>query len=60
VDSDAGYDELPQPYAQALRMRREGRSTEEIAEHLGLEPSVIPSLLALADAKLVRVRQQDT
>ena len=43
---------LPQTYATALRLRLGGATPSEVGEALDLEPSAVPALLAVADAKL--------
>lgn len=54
MDTDPGYDELPELYALGLRLRRSGLDAAAIAGRLGIEPAAVPSLLRLAEAKLAR------
>jgi hypothetical protein len=43
---------LPLPYSTALRLRDAGIDADLIAECVGVEPSALPTLLKLAEAKL--------
>ncbi|MEJ2856836.1 MULTISPECIES: hypothetical protein [unclassified Saccharothrix] len=49
---------LPVLHARALRLRDEGRSTEQVAEELGLEPEAVGPLLAVAEAKLATLLEE--
>jgi hypothetical protein len=49
---------LPEAYAAALRLRREGLGERAIAEQLGLEPQAVGPLLRLAEAKLAALAQR--
>ncbi len=48
-------DELPFPYAAALRLARAGASEEMIATALAIEPKGVPTLMQLAQAKLAAI-----
>ncbi|CAN5764911.1 hypothetical protein BH10ACT9_BH10ACT9_02680 [soil metagenome] len=49
---DAALDQLPPPYATALRMREAGIADEVIAECIGVEHDAIETLMRLAKEKL--------
>jgi DNA-directed RNA polymerase specialized sigma24 family protein len=49
---NAALDQLPLPYATALRMRDGGIADEVIAECIGVERDAIETLMRLAEAKL--------
>ena len=49
---DAALDQLPLPYATALRMRDAGLADEVIAACIGVERDAIATLMRLAEAKL--------
>jgi DNA-directed RNA polymerase specialized sigma24 family protein len=46
---------LPTPYAQALRLRRQGLDPAGIARELAVDDAAIGPLLRLAEAKLARL-----
>lgn len=46
---------LPATYAEALRLRRQGLSGQEITVLLGVPPDSIDTLLQLAEAKLAAI-----
>ena len=48
---------LPDAYAAALRLRRQGLDDRAIAEQLELEPQAVGPLLRLAEAKLAALRE---
>jgi DNA-directed RNA polymerase specialized sigma24 family protein len=48
----AALEQLPAAYAAALRLRADGASDQRIAEQLEIEVSAVPTLLAVATAKL--------
>jgi DNA-directed RNA polymerase specialized sigma24 family protein len=48
---DAALDQLPLPYAAALRMREAGLADEVIAECIGVDRDAIATLMRLAEAK---------
>ncbi|HEX2285590.1 MAG TPA: hypothetical protein VHI10_12345 [Mycobacterium sp.] len=56
--SDA-LDQLPLPYATALRLRDAGIDENVIAECVGVEPEAIPTLMAVAEAKLAAAGYRD-
>jgi DNA-directed RNA polymerase specialized sigma24 family protein len=56
-DENAAFDQLPEVYAAALRMRDERCTDADIAERLGLEREGVPTLLLLAQAKLAVIRR---
>lgn len=56
MDEDSALDSLPEAYATALRLRRQGLEEGAIAERLGLEPQAVGPLLRLAEAKLAALR----
>ncbi len=56
MDDDL-LDQLPEPYAQALRLQRAGLGFAEIAEAVDVPPEAIETLLRLAEAKLSRLNQ---
>jgi hypothetical protein len=49
--SDA-LDQLPLPYATALRLRDAGIAANLIVECVGVEPEALPTLMRVAEAKL--------
>jgi hypothetical protein len=51
-DTPDHLDELPFPYAAALRLAQAGASEEMIATALAIEPQGVPALMQLAHAKL--------
>ena len=55
MERDAALDLLPPVYAQALRLRDEGRDSAAIAAQLDVEPDAVGTLLRLADSKLAHV-----
>jgi hypothetical protein len=54
--SDQLAQELPFPYAAALRLAAGGASEEVIAQALGIAPAGVPAALALARAKLLALQ----
>ncbi len=56
-DENAAFDQLPEVYAAALRLRDERCTDAEIAELLGLEREGVSTLLLLAQAKLAVIRR---
>lgn len=52
MDFDEAIAGLPPKYAEALRLRREGRTGVDIAARLEVPPESIDVLLQLAEAKL--------
>jgi orotate phosphoribosyltransferase-like protein len=58
MDSDDDpFDQLPEVYAAALRLRDKRCTDAEIAERLGVECEGVPTLLLLAQAKLAVIRR---
>ncbi|HTQ19486.1 hypothetical protein [Mycobacterium sp.] len=58
MDSDDNtFDQLPEVYAAALRLRNEHCTDGEIAQRLGVEREGVPTLLLLAQAKLAGIRR---
>lgn len=53
MDREEALEELPSVYALLLRWRRYGVSDAAIAERLEVEPSSVPLLVRLAEAKLM-------
>jgi hypothetical protein len=53
MDEESVLARLPEAYAAALRLRRQGLGEEAIAAQLELEPQAVGPLLRLAEAKLV-------
>jgi DNA-directed RNA polymerase specialized sigma24 family protein len=51
--------ELPEGYGMALRLRDQGRSAQEIADHLDVDVAVVATLLEIAEGKLRRVLEAD-
>ena len=45
---------LPSTYQRVLAWLDEGRSADEIAAELGVDPGAVPALIELATAKLAR------
>jgi len=56
--SDA-LDQLPLPYATALRLRDAGIEANVIAECVGVEPEGLPTLMLVAEAKLAATGYHD-
>lgn len=56
IDGDT-FDQLPQMYAAALRLRDERLPDGEIAKRLGIELEAVSTLLLLAQAKLAVIRR---
>ncbi len=56
-DEKSAFDQLPEVYAAALRLRDERFTDAEIAERLGLECEAVSTLLLLAQAKLAVIRR---
>ncbi len=54
---DDAFDQLPEVYAAALRLRDERLTDTEIAERLGVEREGVSTLLLLAQAKLAVIRR---
>jgi len=52
MDEESTLARLPEGYAEALRLRRQGLDDAAIAERLRLEPQAVGPLLQLAEAKL--------
>jgi len=52
MDRDEALEELPPPYALALRLRDRGVEVDLIGESLGIDALAVPALLALATTKL--------
>jgi hypothetical protein len=52
-------DQLPLPYATALRLRDAGIEEEVIAECVGVEPAALPTLMVVAEAKLAATGYRD-
>jgi DNA-directed RNA polymerase specialized sigma24 family protein len=59
MDRDAAYEQLPEAYAVALRLREAGLDDRAVALTLGLPPEAMASLLELADAKLKSLLDQE-
>jgi DNA-directed RNA polymerase specialized sigma24 family protein len=55
MDQEQARRRLSQGHAQALDLRNQGQSDEAIAETLGIPTHAVPSLLQIAEAKLVRL-----
>jgi DNA-directed RNA polymerase specialized sigma24 family protein len=55
MEHDEALDELPESYAQALRLRRVGLPDAAIAIRLAIPTESAHSLLQLAEAKLANV-----
>lgn len=51
---------LPLPYAAALRLRDAGVTDEAIAEHIGVDPDVLPMFMRVAEAKLAAAGDSPT
>jgi len=58
MDEESALARLPETYAAALRLRRQGLDESAIAEQLGLEPEAIGPLLRLAEAKLAALDER--
>jgi orotate phosphoribosyltransferase-like protein len=52
VSERDGLDWLPETYAAAIRLRKQGLDDDRIAAELGLEPEAVGPLLLLAEAKI--------
>jgi hypothetical protein len=48
--------ELPTMYSVALRLRAAGVSPQQIADGLGVDAVALPTLYAIAEAKLAHLR----
>lgn len=59
MDFDEAVAKLPAKYAEALRMRARGLTGAEIATQLDVPLDSVDTLLQLAEAKLVALRQLD-
>jgi DNA-directed RNA polymerase specialized sigma24 family protein len=59
VEKDEALAALPEGYGTALRLRDEGRTTEEIAVRLGVDVDVVATLLEIGEGKLRRVLEAD-
>jgi len=57
MDEESALACLPEAYAAALRLRRQGLDDRAIAEQLDLEPQAVGPLLRLAEAKLAALRE---
>jgi DNA-directed RNA polymerase specialized sigma24 family protein len=49
---------LPLPYATALRLRDDGLTDTEIAEHIGVDLAALATFMRLAEAKLAAEYQE--
>ncbi|HEY1741154.1 MAG TPA: hypothetical protein VGI86_20735 [Acidimicrobiia bacterium] len=49
--------QLPQTYADALRLETAGEALDLIAQRLGVEPAAVAPLLLLAHEKLAAIEQ---
>ncbi|MBW3588222.1 MAG: hypothetical protein KY429_02260 [Actinobacteria bacterium] len=52
MDLQSAIDQLPEPYAKALTLKRQGLGAPEIAEQLGIEAESVEPCLKIAEAKL--------
>ena len=52
ADRDRPLEQLPLPYATALRLRDAGMADEEIANRVGVELDALPTFMKVAYAKL--------
>ena len=52
MNEESALGRLPEAYAAALRLHRQGLDENAIAEQLGLQPQAAGPLLRLAKAKL--------
>jgi DNA-directed RNA polymerase specialized sigma24 family protein len=57
MDEESTLARLPEGYAAALRLRRQGLDDAAIAERLGLEREAVGPLLQVAEAKLAALRE---
>jgi DNA-directed RNA polymerase specialized sigma24 family protein len=57
MDEESVLARLPEAYAAALRLRRQGLDEGAIADQLGLERQAVGPLLRLAEAKLAALRE---
>jgi DNA-directed RNA polymerase specialized sigma24 family protein len=60
VDVEAAFNRLPETHAAALRLRARGFDHDAIATALALEPSAVPPLLRIAEAKLAALEGSGT
>ena len=51
---DEAVAKLPLVYQRVMALLDEGRSPDEIADALGVDPDAVPALIELAAAKLKR------
>jgi hypothetical protein len=58
VDRATAIGHLPAPYAVALNLHDRGLD-DRIAERLDIDPTAVPTLLLLAEAKLTRLLVED-
>jgi DNA-directed RNA polymerase specialized sigma24 family protein len=58
VDREQALAQLPETYAVALRLLDAGHEAADIADHLGLPPESMRSLLQVAEAKLARLSRE--
>ncbi len=54
MDRDEAVDRLPLTYQRIIAWLDDGRTADEIAARLGIDPSAVPALIELATAKLER------
>lgn len=54
---DDAVDQLPAPYAVALRLRAAGVACDEIAARIGVQPEAMDAVLRIAEAKLNVLRR---
>jgi len=59
MDQATALSQLPETYANALRLRDAGLCDEAIARWLGVPEEAIAPLLRLAEAKLTRLMASD-
>jgi DNA-directed RNA polymerase specialized sigma24 family protein len=59
MDQATALSQLPETYANALRLRDAGLRDEAIARRLGVPEEAIAPLLRLAEAKLTRLMVSD-
>jgi DNA-directed RNA polymerase specialized sigma24 family protein len=59
VDRERALERLAGPYARALRLAEEGRSSADIAADLGIDPAAVDSLLEIGAGNLARLMADD-
>jgi hypothetical protein len=59
VTDEEPFESLPRAYSLALRLRALGADDALVAECLDVEPAALPTLMAVAEAKLARVRGEE-